>query len=100
MTSYYRNYSLDFEFIDISADDSGLTVEFFNANSEASLAAPNIKPLGITINFDATVIANPTASFVRDFKNFDNDYFRVVITAPAGVTCKLKVVVRSGGAVG
>ena len=100
MTSYYRNYSLDFEFIDVSAGDAGLTVEFFNANSEVSLNAPNITPIGITIDFDAAVVANPSASFIRDFKNFDNDYFRVVITAPAGVTCKLRVAVRSGGAVG
>ena len=100
MTSIYRNFSLDFEFIDITSADENLRVDFYNANTEEAFTSPNIKPLQNNIVLDSAVVANNKASFVRDLKNFDNSYIRVVINAPSGVTCKLKVIVKAGGAAG
>ena len=96
LTSNFRDFGFELYFSNVSASDNTLTVNFFRANNILACSAPNIEALNAQITLDAAVTGNSTAVFTRDIKNLDNEFLRLVITAPAGVTANLVLNLKAG----
>ena len=96
LTQNFRNFALEFLFSNVSASDNTLQAQVFRANSLAAFSASNLEALDINVTLDATNTNNANVVFVRDIKNFDNKFMRIVITAPAGVTAQLIFNLKAG----
>lgn len=98
MTSNFRNFSLEFLFSNVSSSDNGLVVRFYRANNVSAFAVPNIAELSSSsITLASSNTNNSTAVFVRDIKNLDNQFLRMIITAPSSVTANVVLNVKAGG---
>ncbi len=97
MLERYRNLSIEFVFSGVSPTDENLEVTFQRANAIEAFSAANIEDIGNEINFTSTVVVDSNLVFVRDFKNIDNNFLQITITAPAGVTADLVINVNAGG---
>ncbi|CAM0001454.1 hypothetical protein VPHD274_0021 [Vibrio phage D274] len=97
MLERYRNLSIEFVFSGVSPTDENLEVTFQRANAIEAFSAANIEDIGNEINFTSAVVADSDLVFIRDFKNIDNNFLQITITAPAGVTADLVINVNAGG---
>lgn len=97
MLERYRNLSIEFVFSGVTATDENLAVTFQRANAMAAFNADNIENIGNEINLTSAVVAGSDLVFIRDFKNIDNNFLQITITAPAPVTADLVINVNAGG---
>ena len=97
MLERYRNLSIEFVFSGVTSSDENLAVTFQRANAMAAFNADNIENIGNEINLTSTVVVDSDLVFIRDFKNIDNNFLQITITAPAGVTADLVINVNAGG---
>lgn len=94
----FRNFSFEFIFSSVSASDNNLTANFVRANDTAAYALSNVETIsGAQVTLDAAVTSNANLVFVRDLKNLDNNFLRIIINAPSGVTANMRINVRAGG---
>ena len=96
LTSNFRDFGFEVLFTNVSTADNTLIVEFFRANNLTSFGVANIDPLDARITLDNTNTNNASAVFLRDIKNLDNEYLRLVVTAPAGVTANMVINLKVG----
>ena len=96
LTSNFRDFGFEIYFSNLSASDDTLTVQFFRGNTIDGLSAPNVAAIDAQITLDSTITGDSTAVFLRDIKNLDNEYLRLVITAPSGVTANFIMNVKAG----
>ena len=96
LTNNFRDFGFEVFFTGVTSGDDTLVVDFFRANTISAFNAPNIERLGTSITLDNSVTSNSSLVFLRDIKNLDNEYLRLVITAPAGVTANVVINVKVG----
>lgn len=91
-----RNFDVEFYFEGLTAADDGTVFEIFRANSPEAFGAGNILPIGDSVTIDGTITANPTAVFVRGFKNVDLSFLRIRVTKAASNTGSLRINLKAG----
>lgn len=97
LLSRFRNLSIEFIFSGVTATDENLSINTYRANSTDAFSISNIEAVVSPVTITSSVTSNSDLVFIRDIKNIDNNFVRLVIDAPSGVTASLVVNVSAGG---
>lgn len=91
-----RNFDVEFYLEGLTAADDGTVFDVYRANSLEAFDAGNIEPIGDPVTIDGTITANPTAVFIRGFKNVDLSYIRIRVTPAAANTGSIRINLKAG----